>query len=194
MKSAPGEFDVTCMAWHEAGHAVCSLALPGRPPVVRLSIEPGDEAFGFMRTEHAERLNETESGLLDLIAVELAGIISERKFLNMVTTSGGGDLKASYQLAFNMVVRFGMGEQVGFVCPGAASADEISAFAARNAAKVEADIAGIIDTARHRAEQALAANSTLVEAVADALRNRKTLTGEDIGKLQQADFNCKIQN
>lgn len=188
----PTEWDFNCMAWHEAGHATCSMFLAGRPPIERVSITPGDDAYGFMRTSPGNRLNSTRESLVYDIAVELSGIVSERLFLGLVTTSGGSDLCAAYSIAHGMVVRFGMGSTVGFACPGFAPERQVSAFFSRNAAKVESDIAEIIGTAQRIAEENLATNASTVRDIANALLQKRTLDGNALMEiLKRGDLTAR---
>ena len=176
--SQPTEWDRECMAWHEAGHAVCSMLLPEREKVLRVSIEPGDEAFGFMQAAHGRNHNGTLVSMRSAIATELAGMLSERMFLRRTTTSGGADLCAAYSMARDMVVRFGMGRRTGLACPGHASDGERADFAFRNARRVEADIRDIIRACRNTAESTLSGNQALVRRIALALLEKKTLDSE----------------
>ncbi len=176
----PTEWDLECMAWHEAGHAVCSMLLPEREKVLRVSIEPGNEAFGFMQVAHGRNHNGTLVSMRGAIATELAGMLSERMFLHRTTTSGGPDLCAAYSMARDMVVRFGMGRRTGLACPGHAPDGERADFAFRNAQRVEADIRDIIRFSRKLAESALAENQALVRRIALALLERKTLDSETL--------------
>ena len=115
----PTEWDRRFMAFHEAGHAVASRHLPGRPPLLRVTISPSDEAFGMIRTEENPHHNETRQSLASTLAVLLAGRIAEERFLHEITTSCVHDLAAAKQLAADMVLKLGMGESSGLTLPSA---------------------------------------------------------------------------
>ena len=172
------EWDRECMAWHEAGHAVCAVMLPGHGRVERISIVPGDDAFGSMRTEVGRDHNATEQALMGMVATELAGVVCERMFLDRATTSGGQDLAAAYGLASDMVVRFGMGGHIGLACPGHSPDETRSQFIAGDSRRVAGDIRDIIFTAKGLTEKTLSRNKDKVKAVARALLRCGTLDGE----------------
>ena len=116
---SPTEWDRRFMACHEAGHAVASQYLPERPPLLRITISPSDEAFGMIRTAVRPHHNETRTSFSSTLVVLLAGRIAEEMFLHEVTTSCVHDLAAAKQLATDMVTAFGMGESSGMTLPPA---------------------------------------------------------------------------
>ena len=75
------DWDRKFMAYHEAGHAVCSYYLPERGPLICITIDPSSEAFGMIRTESRPHHNETEISFRSMISTFLAGQISEEMFL-----------------------------------------------------------------------------------------------------------------
>lgn len=107
------DWDRKFMAYHEAGHAVCSYYAPEREPLISISIDPSHEAFGMIRTESRQHHNGTEISLKSTIATFLAGRIAEEIFLNTKTTSCIHDLKSARQIATDMVSKFGMGSSLG---------------------------------------------------------------------------------
>lgn len=178
----PTEWDFEYMAWHEAGHAVVSLVLPEQEPIERISIEPGDEAFGFMRTVPRPHHNGTEVSLRSAMAVFLAGPLAERRFLGRSTTSGADDIANARAIARDMVLRFGMGPRLGLHGP-AISGEAISEHHLR---AVEADEQRLLRAAERAAKTALHRNAPLVRALAEALLTRRTLLADDIAILQES--------
>ena len=77
------EWDRNCMAYHEAGHAVCSYFLSEMEEITRISIEPTSDAFGVMRTVARPHHNNTEQSLLSSIVVAFAGPLAEELILNI---------------------------------------------------------------------------------------------------------------
>ena len=177
--NSPTEWDLECMAWHEAGHAVVSLVMPEREPIERISIEPGDEAFGLMRTAPRPHHNGTEVSLRSAMAVFLAGPLSERRFLGRATTSGADDIANARAIARDMVLRLGMGPRLGLHCPAIAG----EAISEHLLHAVEADEERLLRAAEHAATTVLRRNAPLVRALAQALLARHTLTSGELGDL-----------
>ena len=179
--NSPTQWDRECLAWHEAGHAVVSLAMPEREPIERISIEPGDEAFGFMRVAQRPHHNDTFVSLSSTLAVMMAGTLSERLFLGRATTGAADDLANARTIARDMVLRFGMGPRLGLTCPAIAG-EAISEHLLR---AVEADEERLLRAAERAANTALRRDAPLVRALAQALLARHTLTGGELGDLMR---------
>lgn len=174
-------WDRRTMAYHEAGHAVCSHYLPEREPLLRITIAPGDEAFGMVRTAVRSHHNETRVSFASTLAVLLAGRLAEELFLHETTTSCVHDLAAARQLAADMVVRLGMGGRCALTLPPPdfpvgealakyrdADVQELLADAARSAR---------VTLLRHRAE---------VVGLAELLLARETLDRREIEEFFRA--------
>ncbi len=175
-RPSPTEWDRECLAWHEAGHAVVSLALPEREPVLRVSIVPGDEAFGIMRVAPRPHHNDTVTSLMSMMAVFLAGPLSERIFLHRATTGGADDLVNARAIARDMVLRFGMGPRLGLLCPALPEAP----MSEKLRRAIEKDVATLLRTAQSTAKTVLYQQAPLVRAVAKDLLSQGTLTENNL--------------
>ena len=173
----PTEWDRRFMAYHEAGHAVASKYLPERPPLLRITISPTDEAFGMIRTAPRPHHNETRTSLTSTIAVLLAGRIAEELFLHEVTTSCVHDLAAAKQIAADMVVELGMGESVGLTLPPANLAAGGEVLRQR-----DANIQKLIADAVRSATEVLDSHADEVTKLAERLFNTETLDQFEIEK------------
>ena len=164
------EWDRLNMAYHEAGHAVCSHHLPEREPLLRITISPTDEAFGMIRTAPRPHHNETRVSFASTLAVMLAGRLSEELFLNETTTSCVHDLAAARQLAADMVLTFGMGSRIGLAMPPPEmNCGEILR------GQYDADIRELLEEAERSARETLTANAEEVKALAELLLEKETL-------------------
>ncbi len=165
------DWDRECMAWHEAGHAVCAHVLPEGSPVLRVSIVPGDDAFGSMQRAIRPHHNETERSFRSSIGVFLAGGLSERLFLRRRTTSLADDLRVASQIARDMVLRFGMGRRTGWLClpDGMPRSDAFLGNA-------EADMREILNKSAKEAAEALGTHAALVKSLALRLLSEGTVS------------------
>jgi len=171
------EWDRRNMAYHEAGHAVCSYYLPEREPLVKITISPSDEAFGMIRTAPRPHHNETRVSLASTLAVMLAGRLSEELLLNEITTSCVHDLAAARSIAEDMVFRFGMGTRVGVAIP---ARPEGAASGIGGDPLVEADIRQLIRDAEGTARRILNEHRSAVERLAEKLLVCKTMERQEI--------------
>lgn len=169
------EWDRLTMAYHEAGHAVCSHYLPEREPLLRITIAPGDEAFGMVRTALRPHHNETRVSFASTLAVLLAGRLSEELFLREVTTSCVHDLAAARQLAADMVTQLGMGSRSNLTLPPPEFPVGESTAGAR-----DADIRELLADAARSARVTLLEHRAEVVGLAELLLARDTLDRHEI--------------
>ena len=171
------DWDIQCMAYHEAGHAVCSYFLPEREKLIKITINPSDEAFGMVRTAQRLHHNETEVSLMSTIATFLAGRIAEEKFLGIKTTSCIHDLASAQSIAIDMVVKFGMGKRLGF---GALNDTEHFSAGEHHRKQIIQDVRDILDEAAQDADRVLGEHESAVISLAGRLLKKNTLSINEI--------------
>ena len=103
------------VAYHEMGHALVALALPGVDPVHKVSIIPrGIGALGYTMQRPTEDRFVIERGeLINRMAVLMGGRAAEEIVFNEVSTGAADDLDRATDIARQMVTRFGMAEALG---------------------------------------------------------------------------------
>ncbi len=169
------DWDLKCMAYHEAGHAVCSYFLPEREKLITITIDPTSEAFGMIRTEPRSHHNETQVSFSSMISTLLAGRLAEEMFLDTISTSCVHDLAAARSIAGNMVINLGMGKNLG-VC----TIPECAYTSEEYKKQICQDIQAIMQAANSRARKVLADHRALVAALAETLLERRTLAENEI--------------
>jgi cell division protease FtsH len=98
-------------AYHEAGHALVSHLLPYADRVHRISIVSRGQALGFTLTPpEQDKLQQTKSELLDMIAVMLGGRAAEKLVFNELTGGASNDIERATRIARAMVTEYGMSE------------------------------------------------------------------------------------
>jgi cell division protease FtsH len=105
------------VAYHEMGHAIVALSLPGTDPVQKISIIPrGIAALGYtMQTPTEDRFLMSKSELLNKIATLLGGRAAEEIVFEDVSTGAHNDLARATDIARSMVKEYGMSANVGQV-------------------------------------------------------------------------------
>ncbi len=185
------------VAFHELGHAMVALALPGSDEVHKVSIIPrGVGALGYtIQRPTEDRYLMTRAELLNKMAVLLGGRAAEQVVCQEVSTGAADDLVRATDIARAMVLRYGMSEALGNV----AYDREQSAFLqpsfplpqARNyseetANKIDIAIRVLVDQALERAIVILQNNRGLLEQTAGELLKTETLNQPEILKLKKA--------
>ncbi|WP_288591001.1 hypothetical protein [uncultured Victivallis sp.] len=174
------KWDLQCMSFHEAGHAVCSYYLPEREEILKITINPTEEAFGMIKTAVRPHHNETETSLRSLISTFLAGALAEELFLNIRTSSGIHDFANARSVAIDMVAKFGMGRQTGKITPVSVYDNSYCLFSEEFKRKVDEDTVEIIKEAETTARNLLKSHANLVINLAELLFEKQTLKKEEI--------------
>jgi cell division protease FtsH len=105
------------VAYHEMGHAIVALSLPGTDPVQKISIIPrGVAALGYtMQTPTEDRFLMSKSELLNKIETLLGGRAAEEIVFEDISTGAHNDLARATDIARSMVKEYGMSPKVGQV-------------------------------------------------------------------------------
>jgi len=108
-------------AYHEAGHAVLGLKIPGLDPVHKVTIVPRGRALGITASlPEEDRHSYTKEWMEGQLAMLFGGRVAEEMIFgaNAVTTGAGNDIERATSMARRMVTSFGMSEVIGLVAVG----------------------------------------------------------------------------
>jgi cell division protease FtsH len=168
------------VAYHEAGHALCSELLPSVEKVHRISIIPRGKALGYtLNLPEEDRYLKTKEELLDYLVVLLGGRVTEQLVFGQVTTGAADDLKKLHEISRKMVTEYGMGTELQ---SKQLPADDYSMSDATRR-MVDEEQQYITDLAHRRAIKLLSDNRTLLEGFAFTLLDKEVLEREDIDSL-----------
>jgi len=105
------------VAYHEVGHAMVALSLPGTDPVQKISIIPrGISALGYtMQVPTEDRFLMTKTELLNKIASLLGGRAAEEIVFGDISTGAHNDLARATDIAKSMIREYGMSATLGQV-------------------------------------------------------------------------------
>jgi cell division protease FtsH len=181
-------------AYHEAGHAVIALRVPGLDPLHKVTIVPRGRALGITASlPEEDRHSYSRDFLLAQLVMLYGGRAAEEMIFGpeKITTGAGNDIERATSLARRMVTQFGMSEKVG---PMAVGDPDHEVFLGRElvqrrelsqetARLVDGELKRFLDEAYSRAVVALNENRDLLESIAEALLERETLDREEIAAL-----------
>jgi cell division protease FtsH len=174
-------------AYHEAGHALLGLLVPGSDPVHRVSIVPRGMALGATyQLPVDDRTSYAEDYLLARITSALGGRAAERLVYGAVTTGAENDLQQVTEIARLMVLRWGMSEKLGPISFVAARdmdlppAFQQQPYSEATAELIDAEVRRIVEKCHHDAERLLAENRDKLEALARALLAAESLDEKEI--------------
>jgi cell division protease FtsH len=178
------------IAYHEGGHAILGLVVPGADPVHRVSIVPRGQALGvtYQRPD-SDRYNYPEAYLKARITGMLGGRASEELVYGTKTTGAENDIEQATQLARSMVTRWGMSDQLGMVQLAPRENPYLGAVPGYNEPRmaseetsrtIDAEVRRIIGECHDQAMKLLEGHRAQLDALAEALLARETLDEDDI--------------
>jgi len=106
--------DRTRTAYHESGHAILGLVVPGADPVTRVTITPRGQSLGVTYQRPVDdRYNYSDTHLRARIVGAMGGRAAEEIVYGDRTTGAQNDLEQATEVAVQMVTRWGMSDEVG---------------------------------------------------------------------------------
>lgn len=176
-------------AYHEAGHAILFHLLPDVGPVYSVSIIPtGMGAAGYtMPLAERDEMFNTKGRMLQEIIVGLGGRVAEELIFDDITTGASQDIKQATGIAKDMVMKYGMSENVGLINY---DSEDNEVFIGRDLAHtrgygenvaglIDMEVKRIIDECYRKAKDILNENEKILHSCADLL-----LVKEKIGRAE----------
>jgi cell division protease FtsH len=168
------------IAYHEAGHALLGLLIPGSDPVRRVSIVPRGQSLGAtVQVPVDDRMNYPEDYLRGRITAALGGRAAEAIVYGVVTTGAENDLQQVTRIAYEMVTRWGMSEKVGAVNFGMPDGQgpfpSQRLYSEETAHLVDSEVRRIIDECQDRACALLREHRPQLDDLVAALLAEDTL-------------------
>jgi len=184
------------VAFHELGHTMVALALPGTDEVHKVSIIPrGVGALGYtIQRPTEDRYLMTRAELENKMAVLLGGRASEHVVFSDISTGAADDLARATDIARAMVLRYGMSEALGnvaydrerstFVQPGIPM-PQTRDYSENTANLVDSTVHSLVEKAFKQAVSILEANRALLDRTAEELLKTETLNQPQIEILKR---------
>jgi cell division protease FtsH len=185
-------------AYHEAGHAVCAVKVKGNDPLHKVTIVPRGRALGVAFTlPEDDRVSVTREQLEANLVKAYGGRVAEELVFGRdhVTTGAASDIQQATALARRYVTQWGLSDEIGPILVGD---NEQELFLGREiqhrrevsektAQLVDTEVARVIKNAYTRAKTTLSEHLDLLHAVAEALLERETLTGDEVQRLARGE-------
>lgn len=181
------------VAYHEAGHALVGYMLPHTDPVHKVSIIPRGRAGGFtLMLPQEDRYYMTKTELLERITMLLAGRVAEQIIFDEISTGAQSDLERSTHLVRQMIMEYGMSDELGPVTLGKKHDSQV--FLGRDLARdrdyseeiaraIDKDVKETIGSCYQRAKDLLQENMDKLEMLAQSLLEKETLDGEEVAAI-----------
>jgi cell division protease FtsH len=185
-------------AYHEAGHALVGLVVPSHDPLHKVTIIPRGRALGLtMNLPERDRYSYSKVELESKLAVLFGGRVAEELVFgpDNVTTGAGNDIRQATEMARRMVTEFGFSDKLGplrytdnqeeiFLGHSVTQQKHVSDA---TATLIDEEVRRLIDEAEARARAILGERRHDLDAVAQALLEYETLSGEEVQSLLRGE-------
>ncbi len=174
------------IAIHEAGHAVVSWFLEYANPLVKVTIVPRGKALGAAWYLPEERQITTTQALLDQMCATLAGRAAEEIFLGRISTGAANDLERITQVAYAMVVYYGMSDKLPNVNYSKIQGDAYGIskpYSDKTSELIDQEVNAIIAEQYQRAKDLLQEKAEGHKALSDLLLEAEVIYTEDVERL-----------
>ena len=181
-------------AYHEAGHALVGIYVPGNDPLHKVTIIPRGRALGItMNLPERDRYSETKKEMGAKIAMMFGGRVAEEIVFGKDNVSSGAanDIKQATDKARSMVTEWGMSNKLG---PLRYNDNEEEVFLGHSVAQrknvsdataelIDQEVKEIIEAGERKAREVLTENRDSLDRLAKALLEHETLTGDEVALL-----------
>jgi cell division protease FtsH len=178
-------------AYHEAGHALVGMKMPGHDPLHKVTIIPRGRALGVtMSLPERDRYSHSKEEIKSKLASMYGGRIAEELIFGVekVTTGAANDIQQATGLARKMVTEWGMSDKLG---PLRYDANDEEVFLGHSvtqhknisdatAGLIDEEIRAVIEEAESKAREILSEGLDELHAVAGALLEYETLSGSEV--------------
>jgi cell division protease FtsH len=179
-------------AYHEMGHALVGHFLEYTDPVHKISVVSRGQALGFTISLPTEdKFLTTKQELMDTLSMTLGGRAAEEVVFGEITTGAANDLEKATATAKQMIMRYGMSEELG---PRTLGHDQAQPFLGREfqaqadysdevARQIDDEIRRIIEDAHQRAKDLLAEKREQLDRISKILIVRETIDATEFEAL-----------
>src|SRR6202171_5221119 len=178
-------------AYHEGGHALVNMLVPGNDPLHKVTIIPRGRALGVtMSLPERDKLSYSKQWCEARIATMFGGRVAEQLIYgeDHLNTGASSDIMQATELARRMVTEWGMSERLGPLRYNENQQEVFLGHAIPQRQNMSEDTAKLIDEeirrivteGEKRAREVLFANRDKLEAITHALMEYETLSGEEV--------------
>lgn len=179
-------------AYHEAGHTLVAVRLPGADPVHKVTIIPRGMALGLthqLPTEDKYTMNQDQADTT--LAILMGGRVAEELVIGRRTNGAGNDIEKATELARRMVCEWGMSDKLGPLAFGnndkeiflAREMSRSAGYSEETARLIDAEIRSFVLRGYDKARQILSEERVMLDRLADALLEHEILEGDEITDL-----------
>jgi ATP-dependent metalloprotease len=168
----------TRTAYHEAGHALLAILMPGSDPIFKATILPRGQALGHVAFAGNDKLSITRTELEARLVCAMGGRAAEELIFGEeeVSTGCSNDLEQANKYANQMIKAYGFGGRTGKVVIGKETSGDLKT-------RADKEVEDVVNAAYQTAKQLLIEHHLEHDRLSRALLKYEMLTSEDIQKV-----------
>ncbi len=180
-------------AYHEAGHAIVSMFEPASDPIHKATIIPRGRALGMVvRLPERDSYSYHRDAMYANLSIAMGGRVAEELIFghDKVSSGASGDIQQATKLARSMVTQWGMSDALGPIQYEEQQESYLGyggpqrrATSGETAKLIDAEIRKLVDGGYDKAKMLLKKHIKHLHALAGALLEFETLTGDEIKQL-----------
>ncbi|MBU2583176.1 MAG: ATP-dependent zinc metalloprotease FtsH [Alphaproteobacteria bacterium] len=185
-------------AYHEAGHAIVNILVPGNDPLHKVTIIPRGRALGVtMSLPERDKLSYSMEWCTGKIAMAFGGRVAEQLIYGKehLNTGASSDITQATSIARKMVTEWGMSEKLG---PLLYSANQQEVFLGHSVAQqqnmseetarlIDEEVRRIVNGGYDKAWEVLSSHRDQLESITQALMEYETLSGAEVEGLMRGE-------
>jgi cell division protease FtsH len=175
-------------AYHEAGHALVSLNMPGSVPIHKATIIPRGRALGMVQSlPERDQISQSYEEMIAQLAMAMGGRVAEEIIFGEknITSGASGDIQMATKLARAMVTELGFSPKLGRMAYSTPNADMFHTpkIAEETQKTVDKEILRLVEDGYDRAKNILTEKRKDLDTLANGLLEYETLSGDEITDL-----------
>ncbi|CCJ05863.1 ATP-dependent zinc metalloprotease FtsH [Methylocystis sp. SC2] len=178
-------------AYHEGGHALVSLNVPGSIPIHKATIIPRGRALGMVQgLPERDQISQSYEQLVAMLAMAMGGRVAEELIFGAAKTTSGAasDIQQATRIARAMVTQLGFSDKLGTVAYADPQQEQFlgyslgrtQTFSEQTQETIDAEVRRLVQEAYEKARQILVDKRSDLDTLANALLEFETLSGDEI--------------
>jgi len=178
-------------AYHEGGHALVSLSVPGSTPIHKATIIPRGRALGMVQSlPERDQISQTYEQLVAMLAMAMGGRVAEELVFghDKVTSGAASDIQQCTRVAKAMVTQLGFSDKLGTVAYAEPQQEQFLGYSMGRQQSIseatqqtiDAEVRRLVQEGYDKAKEILTTKRDQLETLAKALLEFETLSGEEI--------------
>ncbi|MDJ0447765.1 ATP-dependent zinc metalloprotease FtsH [Methylocystis sp. JR02] len=178
-------------AYHEGGHALVQLTVPGAMPIHKATIIPRGRALGMVQgLPERDQVSQTFEQLTAMLAIAMGGRVAEELVFGhgKVTSGAASDIQQCTRVARAMITQLGFSDKLGTVAYAEPQQEQFLGYSLgrqqslseQTQQTIDAEVRRLVQEAYDKATQIMTEKRAQLDMLANGLLEFETLTGEEM--------------